>query len=125
MFTNKKSKKTDGFWSFGLVGILCSLLLFSGNVQAQETERISRFGEYKGFSEEIYDSSVRTSQYLTMRDGIKIAIDIVRPAKADKIHEDPLPVVWTHTRYRRSFIREGKLMSELNSPRYRSLLKYG
>ncbi|UCE40898.1 MAG: CocE/NonD family hydrolase [Candidatus Aminicenantes bacterium] len=131
MFNIKISKKTnaDCVWLMGLLRILCvcacAAFVLSGNLPAQEMEKISKFGEYKGYSEEIYDSSVRTSQYLTMRDGIKIAIDIVRPAQADKVHEDPLPVVWTHTRYRRSFVRDGKLRSELDSPFYQTLLKHG
>ncbi len=121
----KKMKKTIGVWLLGLYAVLSITFVLQGHLPAQETEKVSKFGEYKGYSEEIYDSSVRTSQYLTMRDGIKIAIDIVRPAKAEKVHEEPLPVVWTHTRYRRSFIRDGKLMSELDSPIYRNLLKVG
>ena len=125
MASIKKSKKTIAIRFLCFLGILSITFALTGYLQAQETEKVSRFGEYKGYSEEIYDSSVRSSQYLTMRDGIKIAIDIVRPAKADKVHEEPLPVVWTHTRYRRSFVRDGKLMSELDSPLYQSLLKYG
>jgi putative CocE/NonD family hydrolase len=121
----KKSKKIIGVWVLGLLGIWCATFVQPGYLPAQETEKVSRFGEYKGYSQEIYDSSVLTSQYLTMRDGIKIAIDIVRPAKAEKVHEEPLPVVWTHTRYRRAYIRGGKRMSELDSPLYRNLLKYG
>jgi putative CocE/NonD family hydrolase len=120
-----KSKKAKTSWAVCLLGFFLAAFFLSANFPAQETEKVSKFGEYKGYSEEIYDSSVRTSQYLTMRDGIKIAIDILRPAINDKVEEDPLPVVWTHTRYRRSYIREGKLMSELDSPLYQSLLKYG
>jgi putative CocE/NonD family hydrolase len=120
-----KSKKTIAIQLFCILGFLSATFAWTGNLPAQEIEKVSKFGEYKGYSEEIYDSSVRTSQYLTMRDGIKIAIDIVRPAKAEKVHKEPLPVVWTHTRYRRSFVRDGKLMSELDSPLYQNLLKYG
>lgn len=108
-----------------LLGILFAAVLSFGDLPAQEAEKVSRFGEYSGYSEEIYDSSVRTSQYLTMRDGTKIAIDILRPAKDGKVEEKPLPVVWTHTRYRRSYVQEGRLISELNSPLYQGLLKRG
>lgn len=120
-----KPKKTTATRLLCLMGILFAAFSWAGNLPAQETEKVSRFGEYRGFSEEIYDSSVRTSLYLTMRDGVKIAIDIVRPAEAGKVHKEPLPVVWTHTRYRRSYIRNGKLRSELDSPLYRRLLEYG
>jgi len=125
MVSNRKSKKIKTIRLLCLLGILGATLVLTGNLLAQETEKVSKFGEYKGYSEEIYDSSVRTSQYLTMRDGIRIAIDVVRPAITEKVHEYPLPVIWTHTRYRRSFVRDGKLMSVLDSPLYLSLLKYG
>ena len=125
MFKNKQSKKTNSFWLLHFLGILTITILLSGNLPAQETEKVSRFGEYKGFSEEIYTSSVRTSQYLTMRDGIKIAIDIKRPAIKDKVVEEPLPVIWTHTRYRRATIRGGKVIGELDSPIYFHLLRRG
>ena len=120
-----KSKKTFAVQLIFLLGILCFTLVGPGKLPAQETEKVSKFGEYRGYSEEIYDSSVRTSQYLTMRDGVKIAIDILRPAKDGKVEEKPLPLIWTHTRYRRSYIRNGKLRSELDSPLYQRLLKYG
>jgi len=125
MVSNRKSKKTNKTRLLGLLGILMVAVLSFGNLLTQEAEKVSRFGEYKGYSEEIYDSSVRTSQYLTMRDGTKIAIDILRPVKNGNVEEKPLPVIWTHTRYRRSYVREGRLISELSSPLYQSLLKRG
>jgi len=125
MFKIKKQILKKKTWSVRLPVVLLATFLLSVILIAQETEKVSEFGQYTGYSEAIYDSSVRTSQYLTMRDGTKIAIDIVRPAIGDKLHEEPLPVVWTHTRYRRAFIQEGKLRSELDSPFYRNLLKYG
>ncbi len=125
MNARKMEKRRIAGWLSVSIGILLTAVLFSGNLPAQEAAKISRFGEYSGYSEEIYDSSVRTSRYLTMRDGIKIAIDILRPAKNGSVEEKPLPAVWTHTRYRRSYIRNGKLVSELSSPFYQGLLKRG
>ncbi len=92
---------------------------------AQEAERVSKFGEYRGYSEEIYDSWVRTSQYLTMRDGTKLAIDIIRPAKEGKVAEDPLPLIWTHNRYRRAFKVKDKVRSMADSSLNQPLLKHG
>ena len=120
-----KLGKTTARQLLYLFGISIAAFSWTVNLPAQETEKVSRFGEYRGYSEKIYDSSVRTSLYLTMRDGVRIAIDIVRPAEAGKVHKEPLPVVWTHTRYRRAYIRGGKLRSELDSPLYRTLLEYG
>lgn len=125
MVSNRKSKKIKTIRLLCLLGILSATLVLTGNLLAQETEKVSKFGEYKGYSEEIYDSSIRTSQYLTMRDGINIATDILRPAKKGKVEEEPLPVIWTHTRYRRSTLRDGKAIGEMNSPVYYHLLKRG
>ncbi len=114
--------------SFGILFLLLASVitfLIAGNLPAQETERISKFGEYKGYSEDIYDSWVRTSQYLTMRDGIKIAIDIIRPAKDGRLEEEPFPVIWTHNRYRRAFIQNGRVISSADSPLMQPLLKRG
>ncbi len=92
---------------------------------AQDTAKISKFGEYKGYSETIYDSWVRSSQYLTMRDGVRLAIDIVRPAKNGRVETKPLPVFWTHERYRRAFLHEGKVISEAASELLQPLIKRG
>jgi len=67
---------------------------------AQQSQRISRFGEYEGYSERRYDH-VLTSQYVEMRDGTLLAVDIYRPAQNGAIVEEPLPVIWTHARYHR------------------------
>jgi putative CocE/NonD family hydrolase len=125
MATTNKAKNTILIQLLCILGIVSAVFVETDYLPAQETEKVSKFGEYKGYSEAIYDSSVRTSQYLTMRDGIKIAIDIKRPAIKDKVEEDRLPVIWTHTRYRRSTLRNGKVAGELDSPIYDHLLKRG
>lgn len=63
---------------------------------------ISNSHEYVGYSEELYDDFQLTSQYLEMRDGVKLAIDIYRPVKNGKLHKEPLPVIWAATKYRRA-----------------------
>lgn len=68
-----------------------------------ETERrLSEFGAYEGYSEARFDSWVRTSQYVATRDGTRLAVDIVRPAVSGVVADEPLPVVWTHSRYHRT-----------------------
>ncbi len=107
--------------------VLLGLVIFStcsSSIFPQQ-EKISKFGEYKGYSTELYDSWVRVSQYLTMRDGVRLAVDIIRPAKQGKPNEEPLPVIWIHNRYRRAFIQEGRLISAADFPLYKSFLKYG
>jgi putative CocE/NonD family hydrolase len=105
-----------------LAGFLLTLSLPS---QEQAVEKMSKFGEYAGYSEEKYDSWVRFSQYITMRDGIKLAVDVIRPANAGKVHEGPLPLIWQHTRYRRSVIVNGKVRHMGDSVLNQPLLKHG
>lgn len=113
------------YFLFLLLLLFFFLSLSPPDFLAKETERISRFGEYQGYSAETYDSWVRSSQYLTMRDGMKLAIDIIRPAKEGKAAEEPLPVLFTHTRYRRAAIQDGKLRSYADSPATQTLIKHG
>jgi len=93
--------------------------------QAAENPKVSQFGRYSGYSEPVYDSGVRTSHYLAMRDGTRIAIDIIRPAKDGKIAAGPFPVIWTHHRYRRAFTANGRLVSIGDSPDIQALIKRG
>jgi putative CocE/NonD family hydrolase len=88
--------------------------------------RVSKFGEYAGYSEPRYTEWVRTSHYIAVRDGTKLAADIFRPAVNGKPAAERLPVVWTHTRYQRSHSRDGKLETLVDrSPRLRLLLEHG
>src|SRR5436305_5253403 len=64
---------------------------------------VSEFGKYSGYSEAVYDGWVRSSRYVPMRDGIRLAVDIVRPTLHGRVATERLPVVWTHTRYQRAF----------------------
>ncbi|RCJ40834.1 hypothetical protein A6770_37305 [Nostoc minutum NIES-26] len=65
------------------------------------SESGSRYGEYL---QPVYKKWIRTSQYLTVRDGTKLAVDIFRPVKDGKPVIDPLPVIWNHHRYHRASI---------------------
>jgi putative CocE/NonD family hydrolase len=58
-----------------------------------------------------YDGWTRTSQYLTMRDGVRLATDIFRPTRGGVLHTEKLPVVWTHHRYHRAFFRNDSLIA--------------
>ena len=57
-----------------------------------------------------FDGYRRSSQYLTMRDRVRLAVDILRPTKSGELHSEPLPVVWTHHRYNRAFFRRDTLI---------------
>lgn len=68
---------------------------------ADDPNRVSTFGEYRGYSDSLYAEWVRESRYVTMRDGVKLAVDIIRPAVNGVPVDRRLPVVWTHSRYHR------------------------
>lgn len=87
---------------------------------------ISKFGEYKGYSEEKYDSWKRTSQYIEMKDGIKLAMDIIRPAKEGQIESKPLPVIWELQRYHRSEVKDGEILSMVDrATSLQKMIKHG
>jgi putative CocE/NonD family hydrolase len=79
--------------------------------------RVSQPGKYEGYSQPLYEETTSSSQYITMRDGTRLAALIVRPAKDGKTVSTRLPVIWTHNRYHREGIFEW--------PWLRTLLKYG
>lgn len=77
-----------------------------------DAAKVSTFGEYRGYSDSLYSEWVRESRYVTMRDGVRIAVDIIRPAVNGKAVEQKMPVVWTHSRYHRGAApREAMLAS--------------
>ena len=75
--------------------MLASALLLFANAEAQE--RVSKPGMYSGYSKMLYTEVVRNSQYLTMRDGTKLAATIYRPAVSGRAVEKPYPVIWEGT----------------------------
>ena len=93
---------------------------------ASMAEKISRFGEYAGYSEERYDGWRRFSQHVTVRDCTRIAIDYYRPTQGKTLHEEKLPVIVTMTRYQRSHLGDGQLVTILDYiPYLVKVLKHG
>lgn len=122
---NRKTKNILFFTT-----ILCVLFMTPDCQKKQETQpppgAVSEFGKYEGYSAPQYEEWMRTSQYLTMRDGVRLAVDVIRPAVDGKAVEGPLPCVWTHHRYHRAVVREGKIYSIVDRNRdLRLLVKYG
>ncbi len=58
-------------------------------------EKASSFGRYQPTP--LYSEALTTSQYLTMRDGVRLAISITRPSQNGKSVEERFPVLWQHT----------------------------
>ena len=71
--------------------------------------KISKPGVYEGYSDVRYNGWERFSEYVTMRDGVKIAVDYYRPTSDGLVEEKPLPVVWIFTPYDyRTLLATGK-----------------
>src|SRR5207248_2733420 len=88
--------------------------------------QVSRFGEYEGFSEPLYDGWVRSSQYVAVRDGTRLAVDVFRPTQAGVVEAEALPVAWTAKRYLRATVKDGHLATSLlDSGPARKLIAHG
>lgn len=73
------------------------------DVDQKRSQRASSFGCYKGYSNEKYDSFIRESIYVPMRDGVELAVDIFRPTVNGEAVETPLPVIVNYSRYWRAY----------------------
>jgi predicted acyl esterase len=85
--------------STGIAVALMTMTLASAF--AQSPARVSRPGEYVGYSTATYDGVQRTSFYIPMRDGVKLAADLYRPTRNGTPASEKLPVIWSHTPYNR------------------------
>ncbi len=59
---------------------------------------------------------LRTSFYLPVRDGTRIAVNVYRPAQAGRAIDGRFPVVFAFTPYRARYRSEGKLIELIDSP---------
>ena len=121
MMCNREYRCVGGNRRFvGKTIALLGLLLTMGqagvlSAAPQPEQRISRPGQYQGYSQARFDGWRRTSQYLPMRDGTRIALDVFRPTKNNVVHEARLPVIWEHRRYQRAMIdQNGRIYSQLD-----------
>ena len=109
-----------------LLLLLLLLSLVPVPVGAEPESKVSKLGEYTGFSRPIYKEWTRISQYVAVRDGTKLAVDIFRPVQNGQPVEEPLPVIWTYDRYHRADVKKGKLVTQLDQePWLRTMLQHG
>jgi len=74
---------------------------------------ISEFGKYQGYSEATYDGTQRTSDYLTLSDGTRLAYDLIIPTQKGVPANKSLPVLFKYTPYGRTwtiFDKDGKFL---------------
>jgi putative CocE/NonD family hydrolase len=65
--------------------------------------KVSEFGKYQGYSEASYDGTHRSSDYLTLSDGTRLAYDLIIPTQKGVIADKPLPVLFKYTPYGRTW----------------------
>jgi putative CocE/NonD family hydrolase len=94
-----------------IVAIAVAAFFFFHNTQSR-IERVSRFGEYRGYSAEVCDGYVRCSDYLSLSDGTKLAYDLLLPARDGIAEKNPLPVLFSYTTYLRAYnmVKDGKVV---------------
>ena len=84
-----------------LLPALVMLVLTSFASTSTHATKISQPGQYSGYSEAIYDGWKRSSQYVAVRDGTRLAMDIFRPIENGDVVTTPLPVIFIFTPYGR------------------------
>ena len=119
-------RKTILFCVHALVGpLLAAGMVMAGDAPPGDPDQL-RPVPYVALRPAAYDGFVRSSQYVVVRDGTRIAIDIYRPTRNGVLHTQKLPVVWSQDRYLRSVIFNDRLYTHLyQSPALFELLRHG
>ncbi|MET0246127.1 MAG: CocE/NonD family hydrolase [Sphingomonas sp.] len=76
-----------------MIRTLVASLLIAAVPTALHAQEAPGFGRYAPALK--YGDTVVTSEYLTMRDGVRIAVSVTRPAIGKKPAEGRFPVIWT------------------------------
>ncbi len=90
-----------------------------------QTERISKPGVYSGYAKPVADGSQRFSQYVAVRDGVKLAVDFYRPTLKGQLVTTPFPVIWQFTPYRRALYDNAGNVISRQADTLLELTKYG
>jgi predicted acyl esterase len=64
--------------------------------------KVSRFGEYQGYSEPVYSHFYRSSLYVEVRDGVHLAVDYYLPGDGNGPAAEALPTILMSSRYPRA-----------------------
>lgn len=119
-------RRVVGAASLSAVPFLVALFFAEPWPFASDSERISTLGRYQGYSQPKYGGWRRRSQYVEVRDGTRLAVDIYVPTRWGFVASEPLPVLWTHARYHRARIENGQLQDPVqHMARYQKFLKHG
>ncbi len=78
----------------------------------------STINVYEGYSHEVANGYSRSSVYVPVEDGCRIAVDVLRPTRDGALLDGPLPTVVQATGYRRAYYKKE---NEFNAPKYAQL----
>lgn len=114
----------------GLLPIVISGLLGGALFAQGDSQKVSSFGKYEGYSPALHDEWISESVYVEMRDGVKLAVDVTRPAIDGVAVDAAYPVIWTHSRYHRNMfasgIRDGRVRTNADVyPPLQRLVRHG
>jgi len=92
-------------WLILSLGIIALLALLYSRIQSIKENQImvSEFGIYQGYSPAVYDGYQRTSDFLRLSDGTRLAYDLYLPTKKGVPAGQPLPVLFKYTPYGRAW----------------------
>src|SRR5919108_3865094 len=82
-----------------LVAVLLLVILWIAYYKNIPHEKVSEFGKYQGYSEEIYDGWQRAPDYLALADGTRLAYDLFLPTKDGVPADGELPTLFKYTPY--------------------------
>jgi predicted acyl esterase len=100
------------------------LLATLGTASAADQAKVSKPGEYRGYTAARFDGYQLSSRYVAVRDGTRLAVDLFLPTQDGKPAAGKLPVVWMHTPYNRRTANNG--LTAANYPgKALQLVKYG
>ncbi len=120
---SKKSIRSTPFYLASVV-----LAVLSTNLHAKDVppvRKISEPGYYSGYAPARYDGYQRSSFYIPMRDGTKLAVDLFRPTYNGVLAKRKLPVVWMYTPYNRRVGMNGEPSASSYPGFGLQLVKYG
>jgi len=97
---------------------------------ASTPAKVSKPGEYSGYSERIYEGYELSSRYVAVRDGTKLAVDLYRPKdESGQVVNTKLPVLLMHTPYNRRYFESATTGRGLSGETYPGaaarLIEYG
>lgn len=95
------------FTSEKAAGALILLVLLTGvfliHKRTFVQEIVSTLGKYEGYGKAVYDGSRRTSDYLALSNGTRLAYDVILPTQKGIPAGEGLPVLFKYTPYLRTF----------------------